>query len=113
MTTDFEFPAFVRDLPGIDLPVPGARGWTLQGPTQQAVFLEFEETVEIPDHSHGDQWELPLAGRVELRSEGSLRRCGPGEMFFIPAGQVHGATVSAGYKAVVFFDAPDRYPARG
>lgn len=104
------FPEFIRSLPQIDLPLPGVTGWLVQGQDKQVVFVEFLEMVEVPDHAHEDQWELPVSGEVELRREG-----GPAELhiagqpFFIPAGQVHGATVHAGYRAIIAFTAPDRY----
>lgn len=106
------FPDFIRALPEIDLPLAGARGWLLQGTTQQAVFVEFEETVEVPEHAHAEQWEICLEGKVELRREGCSRTYGPGEHFFIPAGQSHAATVHAGYWALICFNAPDRYAPR-
>jgi quercetin dioxygenase-like cupin family protein len=104
------FPDFIRSLPEIDLPLPGVTGWLVQGEGQQVVFVEFLETVEVPDHSHEDQWEMPVEGTVELRREGGEAEVHTaGEPFFIPAGQVHGATVHAGYRAFIAFDAPDRY----
>lgn len=107
--SDF-FPRFVRSLPQIDLPLPGVTGWLIQGLDQQVVFVEFLETVEVPEHAHEDQWELPISGKVELRREGGpAEPHAAGEAFFVPAGQVHGATVHAGYRAVIAFDAPDRY----
>jgi quercetin dioxygenase-like cupin family protein len=110
--TDLKIPAFLKTNPEIDLPLPGVTGWLLQGERQQAVVVEFAETVEVPEHAHADQWELPLAGQVELHREGRTEIYEPGEAFFVPAGQAHGATVHAGYKALIFFDEPDRYAPR-
>jgi len=107
--TDF-FPPFVRSLPQIDLPLPGVTGWLIQGRDTQVVFVEFLETVEVPDHHHEDQWEMPVSGEVELRRQGGPAELHTaGQAFFIPAGDVHGATVHAGYRAIIAFDAPDRY----
>ena len=104
------FPGFIRSLPQIDLPLPGVSGWLIQGEDKQVVFVEFLETVEVPDHAHEDQWELPVCGEVELRREGGPAESHTaGQPFFIPAGQVHGATVHAGYRAIITFDAPGRY----
>lgn len=105
------FPEFVRSLPELDLPFPGARGWLVQGGSQQVVFIEFEETIEVPEHSHAEQLEFALAGEAELRMQGETKVYGQGENFFIPAGVPHGATVHAGYKAMIVFNAPDRYTA--
>lgn len=112
MSADFKFPEFIRNQPEIDLPLSGARGWLMQSQSKQAVFMAFAETVEVPEHSHEDQWELPMAGKVELHREGKTETFGPGDRFFVPAGQAHGATVHAGYQAIVFFDTPNRYSPR-
>lgn len=109
MSRQESLPAFVRSLPEADLPIPGARGWLLQGATQQVVFVEFAETVEVPEHAHQEQWEFALAGRVDLRIGGGTRTYAAGDNFFIPAGEPHGATVHAGYKAMIAFNATDRY----
>ncbi len=110
MSEDSPFPDFVRRLPRIDLPLPGVTGWLLQGKDQQVVFVEFLETVEVPDHSHEDQWEIPLSGRVELRRNGgATETLTVGLPFFIPSGQIHGATVHAGYRAIIVFDEVARY----
>jgi quercetin dioxygenase-like cupin family protein len=106
-----QFPDFVRSLPELDLPFRGARGWLLQGDGQQVVFVEFDETVEVPEHDHAEQLEFALTGRVELSLGGKVTEYGPGENFFIPAGLPHSATVHAGYRAMIVFNAPDRYRA--
>ncbi|MBC8423662.1 cupin domain-containing protein [bacterium] len=109
MTGYEDFPVFLQDLPEVDLPFAGAGGRLLQGRTQQAVFIDFAETVDVPDHSHQEQWEFVVAGRVDLRIGGETLTHTAGDNFFIPAGEPHGATVHAGYKALIFFNAPDRY----
>ena len=102
-------PDFLKTLPEIDLPIDGARGWLLQGADRQMVCVEFERTVEVPEHSHEDQWEIPVAGSVELRMNGETTVYRAGDSFFVPGGTLHGATVQAGYKALIVFDAADRY----
>ena len=103
------FPDFVKALPEIDLPFAGARGWLIGGAEQQVVFVEFEDTIEVPEHQHEEQWELALAGAVDLHRDGTTTRYTAGQSFVIPAGQPHGGTVHAGYKALIVFNAPDRY----
>lgn len=107
--TTMKIPAFVKSNPEIDLPLPGATGWLLQGERQQAVMVEFAETVEVPEHDHADQWEIVLAGQVELHLADGTEVYEVGDSFHIPAGRPHGATVHAGYKALILFDEPDRY----
>jgi quercetin dioxygenase-like cupin family protein len=102
-------PDFIDRLPELDLPLAGVRGWTIQGRGQQVVFLRFDETVEVPDHEHEEQWEFVVAGEVHVRQGGVRRTYRAGDNFFVPAGVVHGATVPAGYQALVVFNAPERY----
>ncbi len=107
-----EFPAFIKTNPEVDFPFAGVRGWLIKSDRQQTVFVEFTETVEVPEHTHADQWEMVIAGKAELHREGATEIFGPGDNFFVPAGQPHAATVHEGYRAVIVFDAPDRYLAR-
>lgn len=108
-----KIPDFFKANPRIDLPLPGVEGWLLQGERQQAVVVEFDETVEVPEHDHASQWEIVLEGQVELHRQGGTEIYETGESFFIPAGQPHGATVHRGYKALIIFDEPDRYLPQG
>lgn len=102
-------PEFVRKNPEVEFPFPGVRGWLIQSDRQQTVFVEFLETVEVPEHSHADQWEFVVAGEAQLHRAGGTEIFRPGDNFFVPAGQLHAATVGKGYKALIVFDAPDRY----
>jgi len=104
-----KIPDFLQSLPEVDLPFAGARGWLLQGTDEQVVFIHFAESVEVPEHSHQEQWEFAVAGRVELHKGGETTMYTAGDNFFIPAGEPHGATVHSGYQALIVFNAPDRY----
>jgi quercetin dioxygenase-like cupin family protein len=103
------FPDFLTTLPEIELPFPGARGWLIQGDKMQIVFIEFSDTIEVPEHAHAEQWEFVVSGRMELRREGTSREHGAGDNFFIPFGVPHSATVQAGYRAIIVFNEPGRY----
>ena len=102
-------PDFVRSFPEVDIPLRGVRGWMVQGDAQQVVFIEFSETVEVPEHSHSEQWEFVVAGWVMLRMQGTSTEYRAGENFYIPAGVLHSATVHAGYQALILFNERDRY----
>ena len=102
-------PEFIQKGIEIELPLPGVRGWMIGDGRQQAVFVEFGQTIDVPEHSHAEQWEIPIAGRVDVKRRGGVETYQPGNSFFIPAGQLHGATVHAGYKAIMVFNEPDRY----
>lgn len=107
-----KIPDFIRSWTEMEIPFGGAAGWMVRGEKQQVVFVEFGERLEVPEHSHEEQWEFALAGEVELHMDGRTRVFGPGDNFFIPAGRPHGATVHAGYKAMIVFNERDRYKAK-
>ena len=113
MSDPENFPRFIRKLPEIALPFPGCRGWLIQGPDQQVVFIEFDSTTEVPEHSHAEQWEFVVAGEVVLDREGTRSTHRVGDSFFIPEGVRHSAVVSAGYRAMMIFNSPDRYERKG
>ena len=106
------FPPFIERLPEVDLPFAGATGHLLQGETVQAVFIRFAQDVAAPAHHHNAQWEIVLAGEVELEKDGEKRVYRVGESFYIPEGVIHAAQVKAGYHALILFDQPDRYRAK-
>jgi quercetin dioxygenase-like cupin family protein len=106
------FPAFVHSLPEADLPVPGLRGWLLTGETGQVLFLEVHEEVVVPEHTHGDQWGVVVAGRLDLTIDGKTATLVPGQSYVIPAGTPHGARLFAGALAIDYFADRDRYRVR-
>jgi len=78
MKTEMEFyPEMIRDLPEIDIPVDGVRGWLVQSEKRQVVLFEIEPIGKIPDHSHGDQWGIMLDGKMKLTIAGVFRRLPP------------------------------------
>ena len=112
MTREADLPEFLTVGPEIVLPLAGARGWLVASGRRQVVLVAFDETVEVPEHSHSEQWEFALAGRVELHRAGGTEHVRAGDNFFVPAGQPHGATVHAGYRALIVFNEADRYEVR-
>jgi quercetin dioxygenase-like cupin family protein len=107
-----DFPPFLDRLPELDVDLPGFSGRLLQAAAHQVAFMRFDEEVTVPEHSHGEQWELVVAGEVALTVEGETRTYRVGESFHIPAGTPHAAVVRAGYRGLAVFDQPDRYQAR-
>ena len=107
-----DFPDFIKNLPELDIAFDGVSGHLLQGENQQVAFVRFDKSISVPEHSHRAQWELVMAGEMHLRIEGKRKTYRQGESFFIPEGVEHGADVTAGYRAVIFFDQADRYQAK-
>ena len=107
-----QFPAFVKNLPEADLPLDGLRGWLLQSESGQLMFMEADKDIDMPLHSHGDQWGFVVDGRIELTIGEETRTRTRGDSYVIPAGTMHGGKIRKGFRAVDFFTDPDRYHPR-
>ena len=106
------YPNVITDLPRIDMPLDGVRGWLSQAATHQVVFFDIDPIGEIPPHSHGEQWGIVVEGEMELTIGGETKRYGPGDSYHIPAGVEHGAKFLSHFRAIDFFADVDRYKAR-
>jgi quercetin dioxygenase-like cupin family protein len=103
------FPEMIRNLPAIESPVPGVRGWLLQGPRSQAVFFDIEAGIRIPPHTHCAQWGIVVEGEISLTIGGLTRVYRKGEWYYIPAGTPHAADFPARVNVIDVFDDPARY----
>lgn len=104
-----DYPAIIKKLPPVNIPLPGVEAFLHQGPSSQLVFFDFNEDTEIPMHSHGAQWGIVVAGKIDLTIGTNTRTFRKGDHYTIPAGTPHGGKVYAGFKAIDFFDDADRY----
>ncbi len=103
------FPEPIRNLPEADIPLDGLKAYLSQSDSHQILFMEFDEDVEIPEHSHESQWGVVLEGRVDLTIEGVERTYTKGDRIFIPKGAKHSGKIYAGYSDISFFNEQDRY----
>ncbi len=106
------FPEPIRNLPKADIPLPGVEAYLSSGEGHQIVFVTFRENVTVPEHTHADQWEVVLEGKVEVWIDGEHHVFTKGDKFYIPAGIRHQGRVHAGYAAMMFFAEKDRYKAK-
>jgi quercetin dioxygenase-like cupin family protein len=106
---EIPFPPVISTLPEIDSPLPGVRGWLVQGESRQVVFFQLQPGMEIPDHSHGAQWGVVLEGEIELTISGKARICRKGDSYDIPAGAVHSVRCPRGALAMDVFADAARY----
>ncbi|WP_026841741.1 cupin domain-containing protein [Citrifermentans bremense] len=106
------FPDPVRNLPQADIPLKGITAYLSQADSHQIIFMQFDEDVELPEHSHESQWGVVLEGRIELVIDGVKRSYVKGDRYFIPQGVPHSGRIYAGYADMTFFDQPDRYKIR-
>lgn len=103
------FPEPIRSLPQADIPLSGVVAYLSQSDDHQIIFMEFDEDVEIPEHSHEDQWGIVLEGKIDFVIEGVERTYTKGDSVFIPKGAKHSARIYAGYADISFFNQKDRY----
>lgn len=103
------YPEIITSLPKIEIPVAGVNGFLLQGRDTQLVFFVFKDETIIPKHSHGAQWGIVVDGEIRLTIIGVEKVYRKGDSYFIPSGAEHSGITTAGFKAIDFFDQPDRY----
>ena len=80
------YPGMIRNLPEVDVPVEGVRGWLLQGEDTQMVFFDIASTAEVPLHSHCGQWGFVVEGEMELTIGEETKIYRKGDSYFIPEG---------------------------
>jgi len=103
------YPEFVRNLPEVDVPIDGVRGWLLEDGKRQVVFFDIQPVAKVPPHFHCEQWGIMLDGEMDLTINGKTTRVGKGDTYFIPEGAEHSATFLSRVNVIDMFDAPDRY----
>lgn len=103
------FPTPITSLPEADIPLSGISAYLSQSDTHQVLFMEFDEDVELPEHTHAAQMGVVLEGKIELIIDGEKRCFTKGDRYFIPAGIKHSGKIFAGYADITFFDEPNRY----
>lgn len=107
--SDRAYPEFMTSFPEADVPVEGVRAWISQAVGHQTVFFDIDASVEIPPHTHGEQWGTVVEGEMELTIAGETRRCRPGDSYHIPAGTVHSARFLTRVRTIDVFAGADRW----
>jgi len=103
------FPAPIRNLPEADIPLNGIKAFLSQADNHQIIFMEFEEDVDLPEHSHAAQVGIVIEGKIDLKINDELKTYEQGSIYYIPPGTRHSGKIYAGYADITFFDEPDRY----
>lgn len=106
------FPKPIRNLPEADIPLSGIRAYLSQAENHQITFMEFSEDVELPEHSHNEQWGVVLEGRIDLTVDGVEKTYTSGDRYFVGKGVKHSAQIHAGYADIQFFNEKDRYKSK-
>ena len=103
------FPKPVNTFPKANIPLEGLTAYLSQADTHQTLYMQFENTVELPEHEHADQVGFVLEGKIELTVDGRKKTYTKGDRYHIPEGIIHSAKVHAGYADITIFMQPDRY----
>ena len=106
------YPDMIRNLPEIDIPIKGIRGWLLQGNAIQVVFFDIEAYAEVPPHSHCAQWGFVVEGKMRLNIGGKSKVYVKGDWYFIPEGVEHSATFLSKVNVIDIFNDPERYKSK-
>ncbi len=103
------FPEPIRNLPEADIPLIGVKAFLSQAESHQIIFMEFEEDVDLPEHSHAAQVGIVIEGKIDLKINEELKTYKKGDMYYIPAGTKHSGKIYSGYTDITFFNEPNRY----
>lgn len=103
------FPGPITNLPEADIQIKGLKAYLSQADSHQVLFMQFEEDVILPEHSHADQVGIVLEGKIDLVIQGERHTFTKGDRYFIPAGTKHSGKAYKGYADVTFFAEPNRY----
>lgn len=104
-----KFPPLVTRLPEADIPLKGIKAYLSQGIDHQIIFMEFSEDIDLPEHSHKEQWGFVIDGKIDFTIGGVTNTYVKGDNYHIPEGVKHSGRIHAGLKVMDHFDQPDRY----
>ncbi len=91
------------------MPFEGAKAYLSQGENHKILFMEFDEDIDLPEHSHESQWAVVLEGKIELVIGGVKNMYQKCDRYFISSGVKHSGKIFAGYSDITFFNESGRY----
>jgi quercetin dioxygenase-like cupin family protein len=103
------FPDPIKNLPEANMPFSNYEAYLFQGENQQVIFMQFNENINLPEHSHESQWGVVLEGNIELTIDGVKNTYTKGDRYFIGKDVKHSGIIFAGYADITFFNQKDRY----
>jgi len=103
------FPEPIRNLPEADIALDGLTAYLSQSDKHQILFMQFDQDVDLPEHTHAAQMGIVLEGKIVLVIGGEKQCFTKGDRYYIPEGIAHSAKIYAGYADMTFFNEPNRY----
>lgn len=96
----------------VDSPLASLRGWMLCTDQALAMFYEIPDGVDLPEHAHGAQWGVVLAGSIDFTIGGETRTYTKGDAYYVPDAVPHSAVIHPGFVGIDVFADADRYAPR-
>lgn len=103
------FPESIHHLPQANIPLEGLSAYLSQGVDHQILFMEFEEDVVLPEHTHESQIGFVLKGKIDLVIDGVAHTFKQGDIYSIPKNVIHSGFIYGGYADITFFAEKERY----
>ena len=103
------FPKPITKLPEADMPFSNYEAYLSQRENHQIIFMQFNEDIDLPEHSHESQWGIVLEGQIELTIDGKTNTYIKGDRYFIEKGEKHSGKIFSGYADMTFFNQKNRY----
>ncbi len=103
MVVDTCFPPFVENWPDAELTYEGLSGRIMKSPIGWTMFMAADSDDAVPEHRHGAQWGVVLAGSMDLTIAGETQTYRAGDTHYIPAGVAHEAVLYAGWRGLYIF----------
>lgn len=104
------WPHWITRLPAITTSFPeGANGHLLACEHGQVVLWSFPHGATVPQHQHGPQIGLIVAGSIELATPDGRRDVAAGDSFALEDQVPHSARVAPGTLVIEVFADPDRH----
>ncbi len=101
-------PVFLNAIPCVDTGIRGVCGRAIRGPVLCVIF-EFAEQVHVPEHVHGAQFGIVIAGDLRVRRGNEICCFEAGSSYRIESGQPHEGWIKEGTVLIEFFEDADRY----
>lgn len=102
------FPPFIQSCPEPDSPF-AMKAHIVPSEHVMTMFYEIDDELSVPEHRHGAQWGVVLAGSMEMTIGGTTRTFKVGDTYYVPEDVAHIAVIHAGYKGIDVFADPHRY----
>ena len=108
MTADAVLPEFLGRVPLVETGIDGVTARAIRG-AMLCMLFEFSKDVHVPEHSHGAQFGVVVAGSLRVRKGAVVSQFRGGDSYLVKSGELHEAWIKQGTVLIEFFEDVDRY----